>query len=90
MPSRQHARCCIVTPGYYVVRTLSHTDRQQTWKVLSRCFSTDREDLLQQGWTQEKINEYALRSAKHQLDFEKSIWDGPPRRRPIFFIVTVT
>jgi hypothetical protein len=81
-------------PGFYVVRSLSHTDRQCTWKVLSRCFATNRPDVLQKcNMTQAEFYKWIREQAESWCEFEKSQWEKSqkrkPKRIPEFFVVEI-
>ena len=85
-----------MTPGFYVVRTLSHTDRQCTWKVLSRCFAINRPDVLAKcKMTQKEFTVWMRDQAENWCEFEKSQWESKQKRKPQsyripkFFVVEI-
>jgi hypothetical protein len=58
---------------FYVVRTYSHTDKQQLWKILSRRFKEQHAAESWKSWMQEEW----------RLEHPRA------RRKPEFFVVAV-
>lgn len=78
-----------MTPGFYVARSHSHTDRQQLWKVLSRPFRIPTEKEMP-GWSEKDRKQFAKERAREWMEFvRKEEIEEHPRRKHEYFVVEI-